>query len=296
MNYKIHFVTGKGGVGKSAYAAAKALNLAQQGRKVLLVELGERSFYKDYLNLASVAFAPVPYKSNIDVALWSSESSLREYAKYLLKVEKVAELFFDNPVMRSLIDIAPALQELAILGKITSGPRKHGPPLQYDDLVIDAYSTGHFLALLNAPRGMSQAVSVGPMGEQSRGIQKILFDKNITNYSIVTLPEELPIQESKELYDQLKQQFDISAQIVLNKVLQIQNSAAELNEIISSNSSMSEFASYILKLKLKEELLKTELKQKTYNIIAMPLVLRDSPNEVLSEMAKNIKEENKNEN
>lgn len=291
MNYQTHFVTGKGGVGKSAYAAALALSLSQKSRRVLLIELGDRSFYQDYLGLSHIGYTPVSFKKNLDVALWSSESSLREYAKYLLKVDKIAELFFDNPVMRSLVDIAPALQELAILGKITSGPRKHGPTLAYDDLVIDAYSTGHFLALLNAPKGMSEAITLGPMGEQSRSIQNVLFDSKLTNYSIITLPEELPIQESKELYNELNKQYGINAKIVLNKVLQVDNSNDELKKIISSNSSFSSFASYILKTKYKAEEAQSIIKAITKNHTLLPLVLDDSPAEVISLLAQNISKE-----
>ena len=36
---RLHFVTGKGGTGKSTVAAALALTLAAGGRKVLLVEV-----------------------------------------------------------------------------------------------------------------------------------------------------------------------------------------------------------------------------------------------------------------
>ena len=42
MKQEIHFVTGKGGVGKSVFAAALALKKSQEGKKVLLVELGEQ--------------------------------------------------------------------------------------------------------------------------------------------------------------------------------------------------------------------------------------------------------------
>ena len=39
---RLHFVTGKGGTGKSTVAAALALTLAAGGRKVLLVEVEGR--------------------------------------------------------------------------------------------------------------------------------------------------------------------------------------------------------------------------------------------------------------
>ena len=187
MKQEIHFVTGKGGVGKSIIAAALALKLSREGKKVLLVELGNQSFYKDFFDLVDVGFQPQVLRQNLSVALWTGEACLREYAQYLIKVESLTKLFFDNAVMKAFINVAPGLPELAILGKVTSGPRKYGPPMNFDCLVVDAFATGHFKALMDAPHGMAQAVQFGPMGEQSRNITKVLKDSNISKYHICLL-------------------------------------------------------------------------------------------------------------
>ena len=60
--------------------------------------------------------------------------------------------------MRSFVRAAPGLKELAILGKLTSGIRKWGPKFEYENVVVDAYSSGHFLALLNAPKGLGELI------------------------------------------------------------------------------------------------------------------------------------------
>lgn len=217
MKQEVHFVTGKGGVGKSAVAAALALSFAAQGHRTLLIELGERSFYKDYFDLDDVSFDPRDFRKNLQIARWSGRESLRDYARHLIRVDKLTDLFFDNPVSRTLLEIAPALSELAILGKATSGPRRHGPALPYDRLVIDAYATGHFLALLRAPRGMAEAIRFGPMGEQSRGIDEVLKNSEIVKVHLVTLPEELPVKESEELIETLRDEFALRPQLILNK-------------------------------------------------------------------------------
>lgn len=245
MKQEIHFVTGKGGVGKSAVAAALALKKSREGKKVLLVELGDQSFYQDYLDLPSIGFQPLPVKPDFSIALWTGESCLQEYARYLIKVESLAKLFFENAVMKAFINIAPGLSELAILGKITSGPRKHGPPLPFDCLIVDAFATGHFLALLNAPKGMAEAIQFGPMGEQSRGIDKCIRDSELCHFHIVTLPEELPVKESLELRDKLKADFSIEAQLVVNKVIQSKVPESVLKEVQKEDSDMGRFAHYL---------------------------------------------------
>lgn len=256
MGQQIHFVTGKGGVGKSMVALAMAQSAAEKGLKTLLVELGDHSFYQDLLNseLGSqkVGFQPVSLGANIDIALWTGAECLREYAKHLIKVEALARLFFENPVTRSLINVAPALSELAIMGKLTSTYRRHGPPLLYDLIVVDGFATGHFLSLMRASRGMAEAIQFGPMGEQSRSIDAALSNKDLCSYTVVTLPEELPLKEAVELQQQLKAEFLIESQLVVNRYLRLPVSEADLAEKYQQ-SSLKVFADYLLFQEQKQE-------------------------------------------
>lgn len=234
---KIIFVTGKGGVGKSVLSLALAKKYSQS-QKVLLVELGIRSFHSDFLGI-SVGYKPISIGRNLDIALWSGPECLREYALYLLKVESLYKLFFENKISRTLIEVAPALSELAILGKITSGVRRVGPPLDYDLIVVDAYATGHMLALLRAPRGMNESIRFGPMAEQTQSMLKTLTDPEICQYVIVTLPEELPAVEADELHRELKQEVGMQAKIYCNKVWP-QAEIAKLHKDSESHPKTSE--------------------------------------------------------
>jgi anion-transporting ArsA/GET3 family ATPase len=227
---KAHFVTGKGGVGKSLVAAALARHLSLQTKSesktvnqpILLAELNENSFYKDFLGLPKISYKPTKWKTNLDVCQWSPEDCLKEYALHLLKIESLYKLFMENPVSKSLIQVAPGLHELALLGKITSSPRHHGPAMHYEQLVIDSFATGHFLSLFRAPAAMAEAVQFGPMGEQTRSIDRWIRDPDFTQIHIVTLGEELPITETVELYEQIKKEFKLIPKVYLNKTLGLQ--------------------------------------------------------------------------
>lgn len=249
---KIIFVTGKGGVGKSAVAAALALKEAQKGAKTLLVELGHTSFYRDYFSTDEIGYNPIPLNLEanlkIDIALWSGAECLKEYAQHLLKIESLYKLFFENAVTRSFMGVAPALTELALLGKVTSQHRKVGPTMNYDCLVVDGYATGHFLALLKAPQGMGEVVRVGPMGEQSRGIAKILSDSDICEYYVVAIAEELPVLEAKELSSNIQAIVGIKPKIILNKL--VKPSPASLQE---QNSKLQNFQDYLRQVSAAEK-------------------------------------------
>lgn len=246
MQQQIHFVTGKGGVGKSLVSLGMAQNFANQGLRTLLVELGDHSFFADLLEVDDIAFQPKNLRKNLDLALWTGNECLREYARHLIKVETLTRLFFENPVMRTFINVAPALPELAIMGKLTSTHRNHGPPLPYDVIVVDGYATGHFLSLMRAASGMAAAIQFGPMGEQSRSIDAAIRNSEICRYHIVTLPEELPLKEAKELGETLVSEFGVKPEVIVNKVLQPPVGEEELKVSASSNDELKLFSEYLL--------------------------------------------------
>lgn len=237
-NQKIILVTGKGGVGKSVVAASLAHKLSRQGLRTLLVEMGESSFYQDFFGLSAVNHDPISLDNGLYVTRWNTESCLREYVLHYVRVETLYKMFFENRVMKTFIRAAPTVPEVALLGKLTSGIRAVGPPLDYDRVVVDAYATGHFLALLRAPRGLSEAVRAGPLGEQTSSIYKVLTDPAVTSYKIVSLPESLPTSETKDLIGQLRDEFAVRPEIICNKVWKIPFSESDLQFVGNQNTQI----------------------------------------------------------
>lgn len=270
----ITFVTGKGGVGKSVIAAAVALLESQKGKKIHLVELGEKSFYEKFFHLkrGTIQYQPTEIAPNLFISLWSYRSCLREYVGFYIKSQKLYDLFFENPVMQKFIQIAPALKELAILGKATSAPRNVGPTNPFDYLIIDSYSTGHHKALLTAPLAMSQTIHQGPMGYHSQKIFEVICDPDLSTHLLVLRPEDLPTIEGLEFYHFLKDKWNIQGQIILNQYLQFPKTTNELKELmqLTDDDGIQKICQYFYKVSVEQENCFLQVRQEKAKAVCVP--------------------------
>jgi anion-transporting ArsA/GET3 family ATPase len=238
------FVTGKGGVGKSTIAALIAKDYARQGKKTLLVEVGETSYYQKLFQ-KPVSFEPTEIESKFYVAHWQWYRCLKEYVTHVIKLETLTNLFFENAVMKSIIQVAPGLPDIAILGKFTSPIRHVGPPLDFDVVVLDSHATGHALSMLRSPKGLFETIGFGPLGEHSKGIFEVITNPKHCTYITVSLPEELPVTETIEFTNTLATEFSIQSQIWLNKVLPLSVADAQLSEWKHVEGEAQKIVNYI---------------------------------------------------
>lgn len=230
-------VTGKGGVGKSFTAALVAKKLSLEGKKVLLVDMVPESYLASSLGIEPVANSVLPQTTSFgfDWALWLGETCLAEYVQYWIRIPWMSRAFLKNSWLKSLIHLAPGLREIAFLGKLTSQVRRHGPTMDYDHIVVDAVSTGHFLSLIKTPQALAETVSSGPMHEQSKRIQDVLNDPQQTTTLIVTNLERYSMAESQELSGQLKETLQSSFCYVANKIFPIPSDLEKSDETMTES-------------------------------------------------------------
>lgn len=207
-------------MGKSLFSHWLARKFAQNGTATFLAELGENG----HLDTKKTQVMPL-----LTAARWTAEDCLKEYFSYYLPSRKLVDLFFANKVTKTLVGAAPGLRELALLGKITSGPRQIGPSLEEKSLVVDAFATGHFLALLRAPVGLSKIIPVGPMGTQTRAMIKVMADPTQTSVWVVSRPEDLALTEALELAETLKVEFQMRPRIILSGSFLLEKNIPTMN-------------------------------------------------------------------
>ena len=204
LRTRLHLVTGKGGVGKSTVAAALALLLTRQGKRVLVCEVRAREAVGRLLGhpLKGAAIEAIDerlFALNIEPA-----EAIREYALLLLRSKTLYKLVFENKVVRLLLRVVPGLAELVTLGKIWfEEGRKDGNRPHWDAIVVDAPATGHAVQLLRMPDDIMEALPKGVMRDHAMNMKSLLTDATKTRAHLVALPEELPVNEAQELYDAL---------------------------------------------------------------------------------------------
>lgn len=209
FNRRLLIFSGKGGVGKSTVTAAAAVAAARQGKRVLIVEIGEHERISQIFGAPVAGYAGAPvYRPRgagappIVAMCLTAREALREYAMRSVKFKMIYDAVFDNPVVRYFTAAAPGLDELNLLGKIESLHREVIAPLpkaKFDLMLLDAPATGHALALFKAPQMAMRMAPAGPIYTMIERIWRLLADPARTALNIVSLAEEMPVTESIEL-------------------------------------------------------------------------------------------------
>jgi anion-transporting ArsA/GET3 family ATPase len=193
-------VTGKGGVGKSTVSAALALLAARRGRRVLLCEVNTAERVAPMLGAPPSGYAGREIMPNLFTAAITPRESMREYGVMVLRFQSIYDAVFENRVVRYFLRAIPSLAEMVMLGKILHEARaeERGRP-RWDLVVVDAPATGHAVQLLRVPAALLQTVPAGPMRRDAQWMHELLLDPAFTAAVLVTLPEDMPVNEAIEL-------------------------------------------------------------------------------------------------
>lgn len=213
--------TGKGGVGKTTVSAAMACAHAAMGRRVLLMQLNATDRVGKLFDVQPIGPDIASIAPNIYAVNTTPAESLREYALMILKVRAIYRAVFENRVVSKLLRVMPGLPELTMLGKAYYHEKEleNGGP-RWDVVIIDAPATGHGMFLLQIPQVVSSAINSGRMADESRRMVELLEDPDRTCVNLITLPEEMPVNETIELRNQIRSEFDIRiGSVIANGVL-----------------------------------------------------------------------------
>jgi len=181
-------VTGKGGVGKSTVAAALAELAARRRGGAVVVE-------STVCPRLATMLEP---GSNIQVVNIELEKALPALIGRIARLPAIINALLTNRVVRLFLRTAPAVGELVLLDEIreiVDANRARSWPV-----IVDLPASGHAVALLGTPRAARRLVRVGPVERLCDRLEQMLFDQQRCELVVVALPEELPVNETIELW------------------------------------------------------------------------------------------------
>jgi anion-transporting ArsA/GET3 family ATPase len=201
----LQFVTGKGGVGKSTFAAALALSAARAGHRVLAIEMGAPGGLAGLLGVRPVAHGvPVAAGPGLFLAYYDGEAALAEYLLGHLPLRGLITKVVAHPMYRAFVAAGPGVRELMAIGKVRDellGLSTGGP--LWDLLVVDAGASGHALQLLRMPAATASTFATGLAHREATRVAGSLADPHSTAIHVVALPEEMPLEEAAEIIERL---------------------------------------------------------------------------------------------
>jgi hypothetical protein len=208
------FVLGKGGVGKSVVSTGLAALAAKQGRRTLLVRIGESLEVED-----GGISSPARTRQGFDELDLEPRAAMDEYVQHVVRIRPLVERITRSEIYKKFFAAAPGLPELVLLGRIRAyfnDALRDATP-RYESIIVDCPSSGHGLLMLETPFAAYRAVPVGPFARLASQI--IDWLKNSVRIAIVAAPEEMAVVEAVEFKEELEERTGLApALAIMNRM------------------------------------------------------------------------------
>ncbi len=222
LDPRLLIVTGKGGVGKSTVAAALALAGASTGRRTCLVEVEGRQTFSRLFSTQAWDFTEREFRPGLWGLSIDPEESLREYLDMFYGAKRLSRIVTNSSAVEFATTAAPGIKDVLLVGKVKEMERRRDADgrFHYDLIVLDAPPTGRIVNFLKAPDATTDLVSIGPIRDQAQTLIDMLLDARRTHLQLVTLLEEMPVQETVESAAALTDLGVTLGPVIVNRVLQ----------------------------------------------------------------------------
>ena len=208
---RVEFVSGKGGVGKSAVTAAIARIHAARGERVLAVAMAPGGGLGPHLGLPVLATEPREGLGGVHAAEIRRVDALEQYVRIYSPIPLLAELGRGLRAFDALATAAPGVRELITVGKILYDAR------DWDRVIVDAVPTGQLDSYLGAPLVIRDLITSGRVSQQADRLLGDLTDNSVVH--LVSLAEELPVTETLEAIDSIARLPTPLGDIVVNRLM-----------------------------------------------------------------------------
>ncbi|MDR1999714.1 MAG: ATPase [Frankiaceae bacterium] len=221
---RLHVVTGKGGTGKTTAAAALAIALASGGKRTLLVEIEGRQgiaelFATDPLPYRELRVCTAPGGGEVLGLAVDTEAAMLDYLDMFYRLGAAGRALRRIGAIDFVTTIAPGLRDVLLTGKVKEAVTRTARDgrAAYDAVVLDAPPTGRIVGFLDATREVAGLTRHGPVHKQSEGVAQLLRS-SATAVHLVTLLEEMPMQETLDAVGALRAGGYRPGAILLNRI------------------------------------------------------------------------------
>ncbi|MCU4186223.1 P-loop NTPase [Acidiferrimicrobium sp. IK] len=231
---RVLVVAGKGGVGKTTVAATVALVAARAGLRTLLIDVEGTAalpalfghhqplgYHEVVLAEAGGGPDEVGLAAPIRARSLTPDDALLEYLEDH-GMRRISKRLTSTGTLDVIATAIPGIKDLLVLSKVKSiekGASERGSTSGPDLIVVDAPAAGHAVTFLASARGLTDAVTVGPIRSQAGEVLDMISDPSRCRVLLVTLPEETPVNEAVETAFLLEDKAGVMlAPIVVNGV------------------------------------------------------------------------------
>jgi anion-transporting ArsA/GET3 family ATPase len=187
---RVVIVAGKGGVGKTTVTATLATAAARTGASVLIVEVEGKSGLATAFGGEALEYEECEVAPGVRARTLTPDQALVEYLEGR-GLKRMSRRLTNSGALDVVATAVPGMREILVLGKVKALEREGAADL----IIIDAPAAGHAVSFLMSPRGLLDAVSIGPIRAQAEEVIELLSDPERCRVILVTLPEETPVNE-----------------------------------------------------------------------------------------------------
>ena len=243
LGKRLVIVVGKGGVGKTTVAAALGIAAARAGKRTMVCEVAEQEQITQVFGKPAAGFNETEVAENLHTFSINPDDAKQEWVKHQLHSGALAGLLNSSRIFQYLTAAAPGLAEIVTIGKVwelAQLDRRTPGAAPYDLVILDAPATGHGLALMRAPRTCAEVAKVGPIHNHAKHIERFITDPASTAIVAVALPEEMPVNETVDLEDRLRDELGMDlSRVFVNGVLAERFSSKDAEAIASVDGAGS---------------------------------------------------------